>query len=74
LFKRNDYHEYGGAPLLGINGTCFICHGSSEARTIRNAIRAARDYVAAGVNDAIVRRLEKLESGQPTSPGAGEAA
>ncbi|HBS27997.1 MAG TPA: phosphate acyltransferase PlsX [Phycisphaerales bacterium] len=61
LFAKNDYHEYGGAPLLGVNGVCMICHGSSEARTIRNAIRNARDYVKAGVNSAIVARLAQLE-------------
>ncbi|MDX2114779.1 MAG: phosphate acyltransferase PlsX [Planctomycetota bacterium] len=61
LFKKNDYHEYGGAPLLGVNGVCVICHGSSEARTIRNAIRNAREYVQAGVNQAIVERLSKLD-------------
>lgn len=61
LFKKNDYHEYGGAPLLGVNGVCVICHGSSEARTIRNAIRNAREYVAAGVNHAISERLSALE-------------
>lgn len=71
LKKRNDYHEYGGAPLLGVNGVCFICHGSSESRTIRNTIRNAREYVKAGVNEAIVERLRKLEAGAPTT---GEAA
>lgn len=57
LYKKNDYHEYGGAPLLGVNGACFIAHGSSEPRTIRAAIRNCRDYVATGVNDAIRARL-----------------
>lgn len=61
LFKRNDYHEHGGAPLLGVNGRCFICHGSSEARTIRSAIRVAREYVATGVNEGIVERIAELE-------------
>lgn len=61
LFKKNDYHEYGGAPLLGVNGVCMICHGSSEARTIRSAIRNAREYVQANVNEAIVARLAELE-------------
>jgi len=61
LFAKNDYHEYGGAPLLGVNGVCVICHGSSEAKTIRNAIRNARDYVKAEVNSAIVARLAELE-------------
>jgi glycerol-3-phosphate acyltransferase PlsX len=60
IFRKNDYHEYGGAPLLGVNGVCVIAHGSSEARTIRAAIRNCRNYVASGVNDAIVRRLAEV--------------
>jgi glycerol-3-phosphate acyltransferase PlsX len=59
--KKNDYHEYGGAPLLGVNGGCIICHGSSEARTIRAAVRAAREYVGARVNDAIVERVTAID-------------
>src|SRR5664280_3208690 len=39
--KRLDYSEYGGAPLLGVNGACFIGHGRSNAKAVRNAIRAA---------------------------------
>lgn len=61
LMKRNDYHEYGGAPLLGVNGNCFICHGSSEARTMKAAIRVARDHVNRNVNAAILARLERLK-------------
>lgn len=61
LMKKNDYHEYGGAPLLGVNGACIICHGSSEARTIRAAVRAAREYVAAGVNAAIIERVSAID-------------
>lgn len=38
-----DYREFGGAPLLGLNGTAIIAHGRSDARAIRNAIRAGRD-------------------------------
>jgi len=57
IFARNDYHEYGGAPLLGVNGVCVICHGSSEAKTISSAIRNTREYVARHVNDEIVHRL-----------------
>jgi len=68
--KKNDYHEYGGAPLLGVNGVCFICHGSSEARTITSTIRNACEYVHAGVNEMIVGRLRALEAG---AHAAGEA-
>lgn len=42
LKARFDYKEFGGAPLLGIRGACIICHGSSGARAIRNALRVAR--------------------------------
>jgi len=41
LKKRMDYSEYGGAPLLGVNGLSIICHGSSKAKAIHNAIRVA---------------------------------
>jgi glycerol-3-phosphate acyltransferase PlsX len=57
IYKKHDYHEYGGAPLLGANGTCMICHGSSEGRTIKAAVRAAMQFVKLGVNDAIVAAL-----------------
>jgi len=60
LYAKHDYHEYGGAPLLGVNGVCLISHGSSVARTITNAILRARTSVEAGVNDAMVRRLARL--------------
>ncbi len=73
LLKKNDYHEYGGAPLLGVNGVCFICHGSSEARTITNTIRVAREYVTVGVNDAIIERLGEIEE-HPSPASEHEAA
>ncbi len=62
LFAKNDYHEYGGAPLLGVNGVCVIAHGSSEARTIKAAIRNCKSYVSARLNDAIVQRLAEVAS------------
>jgi len=54
LRKKMDYAEYGGAPLLGVDGTCIISHGASSARAIRNAIRVAASSVAEHVNQAIV--------------------
>ena len=57
LYSKYDYHEYGGAPLLGVNGVCLISHGSSVARTIMNAIHRAHNFVDLGVNETIVRRL-----------------
>ncbi len=57
LYAKYDYHEYGGAPLLGVNGVCLISHGSSVSRTITNAIRRAHNFVELGVNEEIVTRL-----------------
>jgi glycerol-3-phosphate acyltransferase PlsX len=47
--KRLDYTEYGGAPLLGVRGIVIIAHGRSDAHTIANAIRVARDGALSGV-------------------------
>jgi glycerol-3-phosphate acyltransferase PlsX len=55
---RYDWQEYGGAPLLGVGGICLICHGASEAKAIRSALRAGKQMVASGVNGKIVARLE----------------
>ncbi len=41
LKARFEYEEFGGAPLLGMKGACIICHGSSGARAIKNALRVA---------------------------------
>ncbi|MEZ5352525.1 MAG: phosphate acyltransferase PlsX [Bryobacteraceae bacterium] len=57
LKKRTDYSEYGGAPLLGVKGVCLICHGSSNGNAIKNAVRVAAEYAAAGVNARIEHEL-----------------
>jgi phosphate acyltransferase len=54
LKKEIDYSEYGGAPLLGVNGVCIICHGGSSAKAIKNAIREAGEFVKLEVNQHIV--------------------
>lgn len=54
IFKKYDYHEYGGALLLGINGTSIICHGSSKARTIKNAIRVCKKFSTKKINEQII--------------------
>jgi len=56
--KQVDHAEYGGAPLLGLNGVCIICHGSSRAKAIRNAIRVASEQVSLKVNKHILEVLE----------------
>jgi len=58
IYKKYDYNEYGGAPLLGVNGTALICHGASKSRTIRNAVFAARRYHTEKINDRITKYLE----------------
>jgi glycerol-3-phosphate acyltransferase PlsX len=59
IYQKYDYNEYGGAPLLGVNGTALICHGSSESRTIKNAIRTAKKCTACGINNIIVDALSQ---------------
>jgi len=44
LYKRLDVSEYGGAPLLGVNGCCIISHGTSNAKAICSAIRLGDEY------------------------------
>lgn len=53
LRQRMDYSEYGGAPLLGINGVCIICHGKSSPKAIKNALRVASEFVSHNVNEHI---------------------
>ena len=61
--KRIDHTEYGGAPLLGIKGPCFITHGSSNANAIKNAVRVAADFVERNITGNIERELADGESG-----------
>jgi glycerol-3-phosphate acyltransferase PlsX len=57
LMQRYDYSEYGGAPLLGIDGICIICHGASGAPAIKNAIRVAGTFAQHQINQLIVSEL-----------------
>jgi glycerol-3-phosphate acyltransferase PlsX len=57
--KKTDYDEYGGAPLLGINGTCIISHGRSTAKAIKNALRVAADFSEKRVHKAIASEIGK---------------
>jgi len=59
--KRVDYAEYGGAPLLGVNGTGIICHGRSNAKAIKNAIKVAAEMIRGRVNGHIVQLLSESE-------------
>ena len=55
--KRLDHTEYGGAPLLGVKGVCFITHGSSNANAIKNALRVAAEFAEHRINDVIAKEL-----------------
>lgn len=65
VHKKIDYAEYGGAPLLGVNGVCIICHGKSNPKAIRNAIHIAADFVEKGINQEITREIARLH---PVTP------
>ena len=58
--KKIDYSEYGGAPLLGVDGRVIIAHGGSSAKAIKNAVRTATEYVKHKLNQHIVEDLKKL--------------
>lgn len=67
--KKTDYAEYGGAPLLGINGTCVISHGRSSAKAIKNAVKVASEFAKKKVHEKISYeinsfRLKTVKSGQ----------
>jgi phosphate acyltransferase len=59
LHAKHDWREYGGAPLLGVNGYCLICHGRSDAKAIRNAVRVGKQLHASGINRKIVETVQK---------------
>src|SRR2546427_8753278 len=79
--KRVDYTEFGGAPLLGIDGEAIICHGRSPAKAIKNAVRVAGEWAKKGLNEHIRAALEAevarggreggRERSGPRSPGSG---
>ena len=59
FMKKVDYAEYGGAPLLGIDGVGMICHGGSNAKAIKNAIRFAHEFARSGVNQQMADKLQE---------------
>ena len=57
LTEQFHYQESGGAPLLGIDGICIICHGSSDHRSIRNALKMATEIDNRHINSQIMELL-----------------
>jgi glycerol-3-phosphate acyltransferase PlsX len=74
--RRSDYAEFGGAPLLGLNGAVIIGHGKSDERAVQNAIRVARDAAARDIVGKIRERLRETSGGERREPPdpAGPAA
>jgi glycerol-3-phosphate acyltransferase PlsX len=56
--KKTNYEEYGGMPLLGVNGVCIIAHGASSALAIKNAIIAATKSIKHEINPQILREVQ----------------
>jgi glycerol-3-phosphate acyltransferase PlsX len=57
IHQQHDFQEYGGAPLLGVGGYCLICHGRSDSKAIKNAIRVAKTLADSGINQKIVEQI-----------------
>jgi glycerol-3-phosphate acyltransferase PlsX len=55
--RRVDYSEYGGAPLMGVNGLCIVCHGRSSAKAIRNAVAMASRFASSSIVGQIEREI-----------------
>ena len=56
--KRVDYAEYGGAPLLGLNGLCIIAHGASNPKAIKNALKVSQEFVERKVNNYLKEEIK----------------
>ncbi len=67
LKQRFEYHEFGGAPLLGIKGACIICHGSSDQRAIKNALRVAAIMAEDRISAQIVAALASAPEAPPVA-------
>jgi phosphate acyltransferase len=67
--KKVNYEEYGGMPLLGVNGICIIAHGASTPLAIKNALRVAAESIEHQVNPHIVEEVRRYhETTTPLEP------
>ena len=67
--KKVNYEEYGGSPLLGVNGICIIAHGASTPLAIKNALRVATEAIEQQVNPHIVEEIRRYnETNAPLEP------
>jgi len=66
---KTNYEEYGGSPLLGVNGICIIAHGASTPLAIKNALRVAAESIEQQVNPHIVEEIRRYhETTAPLEP------
>src|SRR5919202_5086325 len=68
--NKTNYEEYGGSPLLGVNGICIIAHGASTPLAIKNALRVAAESIEQQVNPHIVDEMRRYNE----TPAALEPA
>ncbi|HEV2097112.1 MAG TPA: phosphate acyltransferase PlsX [Chthoniobacterales bacterium] len=67
--KKLNYEEYGGMPLLGVNGICIIAHGASTPLAIKNALRVAAESIEQQVNPHIIEEVRRYhETTAPLEP------
>lgn len=59
LYRKVDYAEYGGAPLLGLKGGCFICHGRSKAKAMTSAVRIAHQFLIERIHERIQHHMRE---------------
>ncbi len=70
--KRLDFEEYGGAPLLGVNGIVLILHGRSGPRSVKNAVRLAQQMARQDLIGAIGKEIGRVESSRAATPSGVE--
>jgi len=66
--KKTNYEEYGGVPLLGVNGVCIIAHGASSPVAVKNAIRAATESIKQEINPKILRAVQSYNEKFSAAP------
>jgi len=66
--RRTNYENYGGSPLLGVDGICIIAHGSSSPLAIKNAVRVATEFIQQQVNPKIVEAVRLYNLRNPAAP------
>ena len=68
IYNKTNYEEYGGSPLLGVNGICIIAHGASTPLAIKNAIRVAAESIQHQINPHIVEEIQRYNETASAAP------